>query len=326
MPRPKNPYKTAPWGAITVPAKIDAWLRGHQSSRANGSPPTDDFYKDLPAAISAILENDLPRVQRYIIALLLFEYGVRPDDIRGALKASGLLCTPLPVKTYPKDANIWSYGRKPTNTEVGALRTMYERFRDDLDTKRYGKTAELYVFRLLNRSRAYERANIKLVGEYRDSQSKNKVDIVMVRREDGKKFAISVKNIRDFIGERHRAIHDVIKMAKAHDAAPWLIASYWFPEAKTYAVRNGVRWSELGRQILPYESQDGRDLRKVVEGVRHIVGPTKYDFVPQHRLPAGITTMDPTKGIGLDAWTLPVDAPHDPEIVAEMFRRYGVPV
>jgi hypothetical protein len=41
-------------------------------------------------------------------------------------------------------------------------------------------------------------------------------------------------------------------------------------------------------------------------------------------VPAGITTTDPYKGIGLDAWTLPIDAPLDDDLVAEMLLRFGI--
>jgi hypothetical protein len=324
MPRPRNPYRDAPCGVATVPLEVDSWLREHLRTRVGLTRPTDEFFKGLPEAISAILANDLPRVQRYLVALLTFGYGVRPDDVTAAIStAPGVRLTKLPIQGFPQPVNILSHGRPPSKTEFAELRKMYQRLRDDVDTRRYGKTAELYVFRLLNRSGAYERADIGLVGENRDARGKNKLDLVMVRKEDGLRFAISVKNIRDFIGERHPAIHDVINMAKAHDATPWLIAPYWFPEAKRYAAKLGVRWHELGFQILPYETEDGRDLRKIVASVRHIVGPTRYRFLPQARLPAGITTMDPYEGIGLDAWTLPIDAPTDEDLVAEMLLRYG---
>lgn len=197
---------------------------------------------------------------------------------------------------------------------MAALETMYVRLKLDVDSRRYGKTAELYVFRMLNRSRAYEPASLKSVGENRDKDGKHKVDIIMTRKVDGMRFAISVKNIRDFIGNRHSAIHDVINMAKAHQASPWLVAPFWFPEAKEYSTKLGVRYSELGRQILPYETIDGRDLRKIIASVRHVVGPTRYEFVPQSRLPPRLAQMSAESGIGLDCWTLPIDADMSPEM------------
>lgn len=324
MSRPRNPYTSAPLGV--VPPDVERWLYEHlRASKTLPPAPSTEFWEELPLAISAILAADLPRPLRYIVALLTFGYFVRPDDVKIAVKkAPGVIVTRLPIAGYPRPAHILSHRRSPTATELSAIGSMWEDFRE-IDTHRFAKTAETYVHGLLTYSRAYERTLRSRLGEHR-GRTQRKADLVMTEKGTGRRWAIEVKNWREFIPKGHPVFQGVLDTARDFDAEPWLIAAHMFPEAKRYAHSLGIRRTELGSQILPFKTETkaraglrrprGRDVRRIVERARHIIGPEPYMFVPHDRFPARSTwANDDGSRVLLDLLTIPHGEPDHEALV-----------
>lgn len=330
MGRPRNPYTDAACGQ--VPTSVAAWLERHLRTKRGVRPP-DEFFVELPNAISQILEAGPPRPLRYIEALLTFGYGIRPDEVnRAASAAPGVVRTEL-RGVWENEAldeairgrrpiTVLSYNRAPTNTELNTLRRMYVKYTSALTAQRVGKAAEYYVHGVLAQSGAYRKMKRSKVGELRSSIGKHKLDLLVVEKASGRRFAISIKNLRGFIYETHPAFTDLLSMAEAHNASPWLIATFLLPEAKKRAAQLGMRWHELGAQILPATVPDpknptiARRTQKIVSDARQIIGPLPTRIVPYHRFPlrkeweANLAT-----GVGLDAWTLPDASEFDLEML-----------
>lgn len=309
--RPKNPYAAAPWGL--VPESVHEWLLHYNRGRHRREPPPPASIPALTDAIERILEADLPRPRRYLHDLLVFRYGFDPLDVTKAIeraRQSNVVVTPVRVAGDPKDTHIYSYRRSPTKTELNVLTRMLHEVRVHMSPQRLGDVAESYVYGILRRSGAYTLPQRRKIGELRDGAGKNKIDILAVRKWDGKKIAISIKNERSFLTPGHTAFPELIEMAKAHNAWGWLIAAHMTHEATIHAATHGIRCTRLGRQILPLMTTGRKNMRVAVEGLRHVIGPAPFEYVPMNRLPPSAEwAHDPWSGIGLDSWVIPDETP-----------------
>lgn len=241
--------------------------------------------------VQAGVRGSLPLPRTTIEETLHADYCIPRKDVTNALKALRdrvepnsrlqVYCTKIEVPGQSKPTDIYSIGRLPTPTELKALRKMLDMRAADFDPRLKGKCAEHYVWSLLRQSKRFTLHHKSKCGEIRDAEGKNKLDLLAVENASGKRIGISVKNERQWFHARHPAISEIRSMARAHHARPMLVAAHIVPDAKQRCAQEGVTVLELGRQLLPAELPDGRLMRTLVEQLRPILGPQKFDYIPR---------------------------------------------
>jgi hypothetical protein len=221
----------------------------------------------------------------FIEACLVHEHGFRASDVTEALqRLRAHDYASNEVKYLPLDAgeakavDVYCYRRLPTNDERQRLRAMFQARREVLSPNVLRDAGEQYVRTMLKRE-AYKVHRLPL-GEASMADG-SCLDLFVTR--DSVKYGVSVKNQREVVYPQSAAIFDVIARSRASDVAPFLVAPFISGEAKDACDERGVRYLELGAQVLPCETRDKRPMRTVVRDLRPILGPMPYKFQPAPR-------------------------------------------
>jgi hypothetical protein len=139
------------------------------------------------------------------------------------------------------------------------------------------RAGEQYVRALFVASGDYrDVSQTQRLGALRDNGGKNAADL-FVTDSAGRRFAVSVKNQREFLFPGKGAISDCFVKAKAHDAEPWLFAAFAVPEVLDACRSRGVRLSVFGRQILPARDRKGQHTSWLVNRLFPILGPLPFE-------------------------------------------------
>jgi hypothetical protein len=288
--RPSNPYKAQ---ALFGDA---GWTKNFFDMSEDdlaplGTPP------DIPVALviqGLLLQAGLrgaalalPRTT--IEETLNVDYRIARSDITNALKKlrerdeeSPLLQvyrTKVEVMGQHTPSDIYSIGHPASPAELKALRKMLEQRTRDFDPRLKGKCAEHYVWSLLRQSKRFSLHRKSKCGELRDAEGKNKLDLLAIEKTSGTRLGISVKNERQWFHPRHPAIEEILQMAEAHAARPMLVVAHITREAIERCARGGITVLELGRQLIPAELPDGRRMLTIVNQLRPILGPQRFDFI-----------------------------------------------
>jgi hypothetical protein len=224
----------------------------------------------------------VPLHRRFIESVLVSEYGSKPSDVTRFLTSVAALehehIAMTEMKVHGETNHIYSLGEPPAVpgrvlADLIAYRQHY--FRANV----IGRVAEHFVRSCLKWTRRYERVTrVRMVGELRDGDQKNAVDLFATEKATGIRYAISVKNINEWIHPGAPAIKDAWNKAAAHDAKPWLIAPFIVPRALERCETNPrypIRASAIGAQILP-KRIDGRSTRLLLKEVAAIIGPQPF--------------------------------------------------
>jgi hypothetical protein len=297
--RPANPYKSqALFGEAGWSNHYFDHLYGNDDRDLANAPPHAPLGTSVETLIAGLLlqagppgRMNLPLTRTVIEATLNVDHYIEPQAVTNALKRlcrrtarSPLLQvfqTRLPIAGQKKPSDVYSIGRLPSESELATLRELIQQRARDFDPRVKGKCAEHYIWSLLRQSGRFGLHHKAECGEVRDASGKNKLDILATEKTTGKQLGISVKNERQWFHPGSRAIKDVYKKASAYDARPMLVAPHITEEAKQRCERDGIITFELRRQLLPAELTDRRHTRVIVERLRAILGPQRFEHIPK---------------------------------------------
>jgi hypothetical protein len=230
---------------------------------------------------------EVPVLRRVLESILVFDYGFDPAAVTNALsslrsgeyvKGAPIYRTRVRFGGEPDPNHVYSYNRRPTRAEMYALRSLYHERERVLD-RQLGRAGEHYVRAILKHSGCF--VNVTQdgnVGNVRDPNGKNRLDLKATGKASRVTFGISVKNMREWLRPDDKAIDDVVKKAHAHDAVPWLVASYASDGAVTRCFDSGIYLTLLGCQIVDAEDRDNRRMRDVIYRLRPVIGVLPFEL------------------------------------------------
>lgn len=101
-----------------------------------------------------------------------------------------------------------------------------------LSNAKLGEAGERFVRACFVKSGRYRQiTREQRLGNVVSSPGKNRLDLMVLDTANGKRYAVSVKNQREFLQKRRpNWIEGCIKMAAAHNALPWIVPSFATPE------------------------------------------------------------------------------------------------
>jgi hypothetical protein len=113
----------------------------------------------------------------------------------------------------------------------------------------------------------------------------NQVDVMVTDTANGQKYAVSVKNQRQFLKARSKWIRECVKMAKAHGARPWIVTSFATEDGIKSCGEQGVRCSVIGARIAPETYYwRSKSMRKLMPTFYPVVGGEPYDYIGEQRI------------------------------------------
>ena len=153
-----------------------------------------------------------------------------------------------------------------------------------------GAAGERYVRYHLKRSEHFHSiTRASDLGYESDDAGRNRLDIAATDSR-GRRYAISVKNTRDFLDNRKmREWVDgnagVIEMAENRKKGeiPWIVPSFATADAIRKCEARGVRCTPIGARIAP-EKYGTRFTRKAIERLHATLGPEPFRYVGAQRV------------------------------------------
>jgi hypothetical protein len=227
--------------------------------------------------------------RRTIATILEFDHGWNPQDVTEALRRLVMAENPIVRRTElqidgePKPMHIYSHGRDPKRQELDRLRGLCLERNRVLTRALLRDAGEQYV-RAWLRSTGRFRGITALADLGRVAASDEPTsDVIATEIATGRRFAVSVKNQREWLRPNAAAIDDAILRASAHRAEPWLCVPFALPETIDRCARDGPRLSLLGAQIVPATLADGRRTLSAIDRLRAVIGPQPYTMLVQSR-------------------------------------------
>jgi hypothetical protein len=296
----KNPYdvRLSRWTPVTGADK-EIWLPSALASAPvkKGRPDalfTEVTPQDVSAAYACykLLERSLvPVTLRFLQANLMHVGGFDPALVR---KVANQLRDYVPdvvvnraLQTGENEtSHIYVLGREPHDAELAALLDLIRKNRSVLSIGVLRSAGERYVRACFVRSKRY--SNITkpdALGYEVTGPRDNQVDVMVSDTANGQRYAVSVKNQREFLEARSKWIGECIKMAKAHGARPWIITSFATDAGTESCTKQGVRCTVIGARIAP-ETYDERSkpMKKLLPKFYPILGGEPYVCIGEQRI------------------------------------------
>ncbi len=240
-------------------------------------------------------------MRRYVEAVALHVWRVPPKLIRTILDEFRNYA-PFVMDDYvenlidPAKASK-TYGLREfhADAERAILRDLFAERETILTANALGTAGQRYVRFHLRRCGRYKSVTAdKFLGDVADVNGDNEVDCFATDTMNGRRYAISVKNTRDFLELRQGGwVSEIEEMARAHSTKrktvfPWIAISFATPEAIADCEARGVRCTPIGCRVAPEQYKDGNLIkRSTPAALRRLyatIGPEPFRYVGKQRV------------------------------------------
>ncbi len=258
----------------------------------------------------------MPLLRRWIESVLLHERGFSATGVTATLRYLSskstrvysdhkVIRTDFMAPGDPKPSHVYTCDRKPTRTELRYLLALCDERSATLTKDLLKRAGERYVrARLIDIGHYTQVTREAHLGSVFDGRGKNPIDLAATDKTTGIRYAISVKNQREWLNavgskkdqaehtdddqelvrvddcEEHghggRVIDDALKRAKAHGLQPWLFVPFALDSAKARCKRGGVRLTTMGMQVVPATTPDHQRIEAVIARLRPVLGVQPY--------------------------------------------------
>jgi|SRR5579862_6705684 len=191
----------------------------------------------------------------------------------------------LPIKGE-LDSHVYTLAREASREELNALAELVRVHRRVLSPEALRSAGERYVRACFIKSKRYRdvpRPN--RLGYLSTGERQNQVDIMVTDTANGHRYAVSVKNQREFLQARSQWIGECIDMAVAHGARPWIVTSFATDEGVEACERQRVRCTVIGARIAPatYDWRS-KSMKKLMPKFYPVVGGEPYVYIGEQRI------------------------------------------
>lgn len=192
---------------------------------------------------------------------------------------------PFPIKGE-SESHLYTLGREAAIDELDALSELVRLHRRVLGADVLRGAGERYVRACFIKAERYARiTQQERLGYVSTGKRQNQVDIMVTDKLNGQRYAVSVKNQREFLGARSEWIRECIQMAEAHKARPWIVASFATPKGLKACARQKVRVTVMGARIAPSAySWRSKSMKKLITKFYPIVGGEPYLYIGEQRV------------------------------------------
>jgi hypothetical protein len=232
--------------------------------------------------IDLLMYLDVPLHRRFVQNVLTFQGRYSPvlvSRMVAAVESMSILDAKRRSLRVNGETNHLLYTGAITKKEIACIYDLIEYRQQVMRPDVLGPVAERFVRSCLKFSKQYSEVTPEArLGNVRDRSKKNAVDIFATEKATGVRYAISVKNVFEWLYPGSPSIKDIWNKAKEHGAKPWIIVPFATAEARKRCVANArmpIRLSALGAQILPSRI-DGRSTRVLLRELAPVIGPQPF--------------------------------------------------
>lgn len=256
-------------------------LNGDTASGQIGRLVADLFLRTRP----------VPILRRYLDVKAIHQWGFPPAFVRATLdsitRRPGVFGGDIIRNRKNRDRDSIAYGIDPLKPEdLLELEEMVNERESILTASVLGAAGERYVrYHLKHSEHFHSITRASDLGYESDDTGKNRLDLTATDSK-GRRYAISVKNSRDFLDARTmRWIYDVVRMAQDRKRCeiPWIIPAFATAGAIKECKALGVRCTPVGARIAP-EKYGTKFTRKAIERLHATLGPEPFRYVGAQRV------------------------------------------
>lgn len=272
------------------------------SSRWSPVGPDDELFRVAPpprdtARITGLVielfqrTRPAPILRRYLDAKAIHAWGFHPAFARKMLdsitRMPHIIRSDIVPNWKNRDRDSVAYGVDPFKPDdLRILEEMVNEREAILTASVLGAAGERYVRYHLKRSEHFHSiTRASDLGFESDDAGRNRLDLVATDTK-GRRYAISVKNSREFLDARTiRWVDDVMRMAddRKKGEIPWIVPAFATDGAIMECEARGVWCTPIGARIAP-EKYGTRFTRKAIERLHATLGPEPFRFVGTHRV------------------------------------------
>jgi len=233
------------------------------------------------------MELQVPVLRRVVEAILVFDHGFTPEAVTTALDnlrtfefLGGNHIIVSEFESGSETCDLYSYKRGPTKAELKFLHAAYAERRRVLSNSLLKTAGERYVRAAILKSGNYQGVTrVSRLGKITDGSGKNALDMLATLKTSRVTFGISVKNQHAWLFPGDKSIKDVYAKAAAHGVKPWLVVPFATKDAQLRCQHDGIKLSELHRQVVPAEDRYGRPMELTIRNLRSVIGPQPFRYL-----------------------------------------------
>lgn len=287
-----------------IPAKTGRPENAFKKGSFRWSPvgPNDELFhvathpRDTAQITRLVIElfhrtRPAPILRRYLDAKAIHAWGFDPAFTRKMLDSITTMPHIIRSDIVPnwknRNRDSVAYGVDPVKPDD--LRTLEEMVNEReaiLTASVLGAAGERYVRYHLKRSEHFHSiTRASDLGYESDDAGTNRLDLAATDYK-GRRYAISVKNSRDFLDTRTmRWVDDVVRMAQDRNRGeiPWIVPAFVTDEAIRKCEVRGVRCTPIGARIAP-EKYGTKFTRSALARLHATIGPEPFRYVGVQRV------------------------------------------